>query len=83
MQKERLYRLIIMSAGGVHLDVDQILAVPDATVVSCEVVNYERSGCASLLVKTLDVPETLHRKSRRWASARGWTVTVASQGGGD
>lgn len=68
---------IIRSAGGAVMSVEQLRALPDATVLKAEVTRIRRSACAALVVRYEGPRGVWLSRLCRWAAARDWIVTVA------
>jgi len=70
--------VIVLSAGGSPLDAASLDALADACVVWVRVEREGSAACVAARLRHGDAPDQFRDRVRRWGSARGWAVTVAS-----
>ena len=68
---------VILSAGGVQLDLAALGDLPRARVVRAEFAWGERASCAAVTLAHDCPPPELLAALKPWAAGRGWSVTVA------
>ncbi|HWP36127.1 MAG TPA: hypothetical protein VNL18_01110 [Gemmatimonadales bacterium] len=68
---------VILSVNGAVLDWDALADLPASRLIRAEFARGERAGCVAATLEHECEPADLTLALRRWASARGWSVTVA------
>ena len=68
---------VILSAGGAILDLQALGDIPRAKVVKAQFALGERAGCAAATLEHDCHTGELLPDLKRWAGARGWSVTIA------